>query len=164
MGLRFRLSRTLKRRPWFDDFKEEDIKYLYLIEKLNNSELTPAEFQGRALNTINSQYDYGWTLKAKHNGEMKPMVIVFGIKTADFIHIDDVVFMPWATVRNKLESVLKFLCVIKKQHILTMKNDYQESKFFHRLMDYKVIKQAGTIYTEEGRFPFYQTFVSRKDG
>lgn len=155
---RYRLYRTLKRSPRFEDFTENDLKYIYASYKLTGGDIEPEEFHKITLEEIDTSYDYAWTLKALHKDKLSPVGVIFGIENNGVINIVNVIWFKWATLRNKLESILKFLSIIRKKYLMTMNVPQEQKKFMLHLCHYGMLHRVGSlldIYQEPS--PLFQT-------
>src|SRR3989304_122510 len=109
-----RLSRTLKRPVSFRDLHEDDGKYFWLLYKLGKleifeKELNVNDFRKSLWTYIFKVYNYVWVLEAKTAKGYQPTGFLFGKMLGPIIEIGDMIWLPWATDRNKLESLVNFL-------------------------------------------------------
>ena len=159
---RYRLKRTLKRKSRFEDFQDQDVKYAYGSLKLQGQDIDPEVFQEKSLEYIYSHYDHVWTLKAKTSRGFIPVGYLYGVECNEFIHIIEVDWMEWASLRNKLETLLKFISVMRWKRVFTVQVPHSEIKFMERLCHYGMLHRSGTledIYDEKA--PLFQTRLKR---
>jgi hypothetical protein len=159
---KYRLYRTLKRKPRFRNFQDNDIKYLWAAYKLqiDDKDITPEAFQYVTLETIDTTYDYAWILEAPtKTHDIFPVGIIFGVKNNTFVNISDIEWFPWASKRNIVEASLHFAAKVREQETVTIAVKMKDKNTMEHFTKYGIITRIGTL---KGVFdnepaPFYQT-------
>lgn len=155
---RHRLYRTLKRKCYFRDFKEDDLKYVWASYKLEQPiDISAKQFHDEFINLIMSQYDYAWTLIAKTKYGKIPIGFIYGINVGPFIHVNNYQWFEWASVRNKLESILNFAVRIKRKHIITCALNIKFKPLYDHVIKYGVIRRIGNIFLRNEKAAIFQT-------
>lgn len=141
-----RLSRTLKRKPEFHGFGDEDIKYLWAAYKkgafrdIFTEDLDAKEFSEVAIEYILSVYTHAWVL-----GE-KPVGVVFGILTGPFIYLGSLEWFPWATKRQIVENLIGFLNGVRKELYCVWDCKEEDKKFYEYIARHGIIRRVGTLH------------------
>ena len=128
-----------------------------------SGDISPETFHEYTIDFIDTHYDYAWTLKGKTSKGVVPVGFIFGVENNGIINIVEVIWLSWASTRNKIESALKFLSVIRNKHLLIMQVPHKEIKFMVRLCNYGMLHRAGTlldVYDEPA--PLFQTRFRKK--
>lgn len=94
-------------------------------------------------------YAQAWTLCAKTREGKRPAAIVLlhqPDKRAAVLWMADVIWFPWATARNKLESIVYFMNAMRKDWLIMEFAVPNEQAFFDHVCRYGVMRRAGTLY------------------
>lgn len=142
-----RLKRTLKRKPVFRDLTGDDIKYVWAAYKKGaisqiKEGLNPADFKGEVTSYLLNNYHYHWVFENKKGD---PIGLFFGVDCRAFILAGDAIWFPWATSRNKVESMVNFFNEIKNYHYLVGYCDEKDKKFFVHIAKHGIIRRVGTL-------------------
>lgn len=134
----------------------DDLRYLYAAYKLGSfsidQDLNPTTFNDYIEDYLVNNYDYVFMV-----GNDKPFGMMLAISNSPVMTMQDVIWFPWATKRNKLEGWLNLLVELKKHTVVT---GYTKDKtFFVHLSRYGVIRRIGTLNTKQGSFAEFQTGV-----
>ena len=159
-----RLSRTLKRPVSFRDLHEDDGKYFWLLYKLGKleifeKELNVNDFRQTLWNYIFKIYDFVWVLEAKTLKGYQPAGFVFGKILGPINEIGDMLWMPWATERNKLESSVNFLNDMRKTTTLVWQCEAQDREFFTHVCRYGIARRVGTLILPDKQLMEFQTRI-----
>lgn len=140
-----RLNRTLKRNPRFHGLGEEDIKYLWAGYKKGSFKdifkegLSAKAFSEIAVEYILSVYTHAWVL-----GD-KPIGVVFGINVGPFIYLGSMEWFPWATKRQKIEHLIGFLNLTRKNLYCVFDCSEDDKKFYEYIARHGIIRRVGTL-------------------
>ena len=111
-----RLSRTLKRHPTIRAFGLPDMRYIWLLYRTNKlqhldglkpifaANPAPAEFMQTVATLLPEIYDYAWVLESG-----RAVGICFGLDCYRFIVIGDLIWLPWASARQRMETMTKLV-------------------------------------------------------
>lgn len=108
--------------------------------------VSPEEFREQAIQSLQEQYDYAWTLEAKMGKEYRPIGIIFGLWAGPFTLIGDMIWFPWATPRSIFEGVLNMAYKGKKDHLFIGYSTEKDKNFFVKLAQHGVIRRIGTVH------------------
>ncbi len=95
--------------------------------------------------------DFAHVLIAEHERGPKTPVGIVAAAYRDYWLSPHVEWFPWASARNKLESIVYYLHEMRRNHflILTIKGDDPKRSpdlhFFSHVKDYGVIRQIGVV-------------------
>ena len=139
---------------------EKDARIAYAVYRLgllpegwNPVEgLKPIDFIGVLDEFIASHYTHAYSVRSNDD----PICVVFGIGASEFIIIGDVIWNPKASNRQKIEAHSKFFTEINNSIVFS---DFDNKKFYERLMDYKILRRVGTVYKDGQRLAQFQTRV-----
>ena len=165
-------KRTLKRGCGFEPFNESHIRYCWAAYKKGafgpqvQEGLSPEEFKGdlltRTAQNINAGGDLFTLLAHTTKGILPVGIISIAISEAPFTIRQispHVVWMPWASGRNKLETILKFLVAAKEEGKPIITAREPDWNFFNRLCNYGVIRPVGKLrghYSDGGDARLYE--------
>lgn len=115
-------------------------------------DLNPQEFDEYYGKFMQNHYQYAWVLQND-----KPFGLFFGNDMGEVIHGLDMIWYPWATHRNKLEGMLKFITVIRKKKTFVWTSE--DKRFFNHICSYGVARRVGTLQLKGKTMAVYQTGV-----
>ena len=136
-----KLSIVLKRKPLYRNLEEDDIKYLWAVYKKNGGELNAKEYKEQLLSGVVSSYDYAWTMEVE-----KPVGVAFGIQAGPMVLFGDVQWFPWATRRNKYESMTNILNNLRKERLVIFYCNKEHNNFYIHISRMGVIRRVGHIH------------------
>ena len=159
----WRLKKTLARPVDFRLLEREDVRYLWVAYKKglladlggpfsDPPNMTPDEFKVEFEVLITTMYHGAWAMLAKTGNEYKPVGAVFGFwshpepKYATFMNVANMVWFPWATARNRIESALNFFNTIRMQFPMVEYAREKDKRFFEVLARHGVMRRIGTSY------------------
>jgi hypothetical protein len=142
---------TLKRNPAFRPVAEADLKWIgaawrkgglkALGEDFARTDLAPDEMLGRARELL-SRLPSAWMLEAPVQGRPRPVGLLAG--TVDDRRLTPhVLWFPWASKRNRLEAVVKFLNVARRDFVVLVWARRDEAKFFECVARHGILKRMG---------------------
>lgn len=159
----WRLKKTLSRRIEFRPIENDDVKYAWAAYKKGNlapmagpfaeGGLTAEEFKAAFEVAILTRYHAAWTLFAETPKGFIPVGFVLAFHShpdpmmSPFMIVGDIVWCPWATKRNKVESAVGFFSQIRNTIPMV---DYAHGdvnkKFFEMLARHGVMRRIGTTF------------------
>lgn len=122
---KWRLKKTLARRPQIRPIMAEDLKFLWASYKKGalssmggafaNGDMSPEQFS-QAFENAAQNYSEGWVIIADTRKGSIPAGLVLGKMDSlfPFMVIVGVAWFPWATKRNVIEGTVAFFDVIRK--------------------------------------------------
>ena len=94
-----------------------------------------------------------WILEAPNPVSAERDINPVGVMTAIINrHLMEphVYWFDWATERNKVETVLKFLTVMRFRAVCLIHCRSSEARFFDHIAKYKILRRIGTVYNYYG--------------
>ncbi len=89
----------------------------------------------------------------------KPVGLIQGQVTAHVVE-PHVYWFPWATPRNKVETILKYLAGMRFRAVVLVHASETDAVFFDHIAAYQVLRRIGTIHNYYGMMEnavLYQT-------
>ena len=142
--------------------EDGDLRYIWaaysmggfptLAERFADGKMDAAEFKKELGDELVANYDEAWTLSADSDKGPRPVGLVLGFCShwnpafSPFMIVADMIWFPWATPRNKIETTVKFFHEVRKttQMVEYSKREYQ--KFFDMVCAHGVLRRAGTSH------------------
>lgn len=153
---KWRLRRTLKRRFDYRPIEVDDIKYLWAAYKtgalatmgFEREDLSAAEFKSEMEKAIVERCHAAWTLSAETRKGFIPVGIVIAgwAPNASYLIVTGMVWMPWASNRNKLESMVGFLNGVRKDFPLMFYATPEHKRMYEVCAMHSVVRRVGTSY------------------
>jgi len=160
---KWRLKRTVSRKLDFRPIELDDVKYAWaayragalgsMREDWKEPKLTAAEFKDAFGREVISNYSSCWVLFANTPKGFLPVGFVLAFFShpnpllAPFQIIGDMVWFPWASRRNKVESAVNFFAKVRKEYPLT---EYARGgvakRFFEVMCQHGVMRRVGTTF------------------
>lgn len=160
---KWRLKRTLKRRTEFRPIEDDDCRYAWVAYKkgilktmgphFSDGSMGPEEFKKAFVVEVSTNYAGGWTLSAQTEKGFMPVGIVLGFYShpnpalAPFMIIGDMIWFPWASARNKIESAVAFFNAIRKQMPIVEYADENAKPFFEMIAQHGIMRRVGTTFS-----------------
>jgi hypothetical protein len=160
----WRLKKTLARKPDFRPIENDDLKYAWAAYKkgalasmggvFGGQDLSPAEFKEAFEKEVLDNYHGVWTLLAQD--PKRPIGFVLGFFShpnpakAPFMIVGDMIWMPWATPRNRLEAAVSFFASARKEMPMMEFASEDSKRFFEVIARHGVMRRVGTshnVYT-----------------
>ena len=144
---KFRRKRTLKRKPSFHEFTDADRKYIWAAYKLGafGDIGTQQEFDAR-LALYLSMNDKLYIFEAPTPRGRIPVGLVAGKFMGPVIWLVDAVWFPWASDRNKYESMVNLFQETRKHYVALFTCTIQDLKFYEKVAKHGVIRRVGTLH------------------
>lgn len=153
---KWRLKRTLKRRFDYRPIEIDDIKYLWAAYKtgaltamgLDRPDMSASEFKEAMERAIVEHCHAAWTLFAETRKGFIPVGIVIAAwaPNAPYLLVTGMVWMPWASNRNKLESMVGFLNGVRKDFPLMFYATPEHKRMYEVCAMHSVVRRVGTSY------------------
>lgn len=133
---------------------DADLKYFYAAYKGGvfafEESLAPAEFSAQMQNFL-AQFPAEWVFDAP----TKDGIIPVGIGLAAYVReeiviIGSIIWFPWASTRNKLESALNLIEATRQESTLLDFVEEGDQPFYIRLCKYGSARRIGTLYKLDG--------------
>lgn len=133
---------------------EADLKYFYAAYRQNVfplvSGLSPAEFSDQIRNFLTS-FPAEWVFDAPTKNGIIPVGVGLAANVLDeIIIIGKIIWFPWASLRNKLESALNLIEASRQENTLLDFADESDQPFYVRLCKYGSVRRVGTLYMLDG--------------
>lgn len=159
----WRLRKTLKRNISFRPSEAEDIRYAFAAYKkgslagmaapFDDPKMSPEEFKTAFEAVVTTRYHGAWTFF----GETKKGFIPIGFLLAFYSHplpsfspfmiVGDLVWFPWASTRNKIESAVNFFTKIRNEiPMVDYSHGEANKKFFEMLCRHGIMRRVGTMF------------------
>ncbi len=159
----WRLSKTLARKLSFRPIETEDTKYAWAAYKKGclvdmagpfvDTGMQPDQFKQTFETTVLTRYHGAWTLFAESKKGFLPVGIVFAFYShaehplSPFMIIGDMVWFPWATPRNKIESAVNFFDQIRKTvPMVDYAHGDTNKRFFETICRHGIMRRVGTTF------------------
>lgn len=89
--------------------------------------------------------DMDWIIEVKTERGLRPVGIILGqFRAADRAVEPHVDFFPWATLRNKLETMAQYITDVGKQYKIFVYTD-KEDRFWKRIWKYRMLRKGCSI-------------------
>ena len=88
-----------------------------------------------------------------------PIGLVVGKYIGPILQLIETTWFPWATARNKMESMTNLLNDLRKRYVVTFVCSIKDRDFFVNIAKHGVLRRVGTLYDlfTDGPAPFFQT-------
>lgn len=152
---KWRLRRTLRRSVDFRPIEDSDVPYAFAAYKLGSldpmgitSGLSAKDFKSEFEQTVLSRFFAAWTLFAGTRKGFIPVGMVFAEATPNkpFMTIDGMVWFPWSSKRNKIESAVNFLDRIRKEYPLMFYAVNEHKRMYEVCAMHGIVRRVGTSY------------------
>ena len=168
-GQRHKISRrrTLKRGAHYRSPRDADLKFLYAAYKKGVfEELQPGYDFDDFATIIIDDFEHGeyYIGVAPNNASAEhteiPVCLFSLLRRHQGLGEPHVIWFPWATDRNKIEIVLKFLTEMRRDMTLAIFAREEDAPFFERMKHYGVVKHGCKVFKfwpDGGNGRFYQS-------
>lgn len=162
MAAKWRLKKTLARKPSFRPIEHEDMKYIWAAyrkgalasmgEDFVSADMDAQAFAGRFEKEIIENYAGAWTLFAETTRGMIPVGLALGFyshpnpRFAPFMIVGDLVWFPWSTHRNRIESAVNFFHRIRSSIPMVEYARGEYKRFFEMICQHGVMRRIGTTH------------------
>ena len=126
-----------------------DIKYVYASHKMGKLDLenfetsaeTPEEFIADFYDYVMKLYNGQFTMIAETSKGQIPVgiaMMIQPVKEKNLLFIGDLLWFPWASARNKLESTVHLLNALRPDWLVIEFARQQDKEFFNHICKYVV--------------------------
>ncbi len=119
----------------------------------SETNLTADQFKPAFEQLVLARYHGAWTLFAETTRGFLPVGLVFAFFShhdqalSPFMILGDVIWFPWATSRNKIESAVGFFSKIRKEiPMMGYAHGDMDRKFFECLCKHAIMQRVGTTF------------------
>ncbi len=146
-------AKSLRRNPFYRTFQEEDEAYVWAayqqsgLEELSGffpEDLTPTTFHSRLTRTM--IHGVWFTLIAPVPDRDHIPVGLIGADIEDNRLEPHFCWYPWASPRNKVETVLCFLNDMRRDYTVIVRSKQKDWHFFERMCQYGIMRHCGRIF------------------
>lgn len=157
---RWRLKKTLARRLEFRPIERDDLRYVWAAykkgylasmgEQWASGEMDSAEFAKALEVEITTTYHGSWTLLAESRKGYVPIGLVLGFwshpnpRFAPFMIVGDMIWFPWASDRNRIESSVAFFHRVEVPMVEYARE--QHKRFFEMICKHGIMRRIGTSF------------------
>lgn len=123
-----------------------------LAERFADGKMDAVEFNKQLGEELVQNYDEAWILTAFNQKKIRPVGLVLAFSShwnptfSPFMIVADIIWFPWATPRNKIETTVKFFSEIRKEIQMVEYAKRDQQKFFDMVCAHGVMRRAGTSY------------------
>ena len=135
----------------FVEIEHEHAKWLWAAYKMGAfpdllQDISETDFAWE-IGPVLETYDFATIAKAKKPGRdgLTP-VGIFLVSLVGAHAEPHVIWFPWATPRNKLELVIKFLIALNKDYTTIVNSKEENKRFFEHLCKYGILRRIGIAY------------------
>lgn len=159
---RWRLKKTLRRKLDFRPIEREDMRYVWaaykkgalksLGEKFASGDMESGDFDIAFEAEIAANYHGAWTLFAETPRGFLPVGLVLGFyshpdpRFAPFMIVGDMIWFPWSSNRNRIESAVNFFNRIRHEIPMVEYADEQAKRFFEVIAQHGIVRRVGTSF------------------
>lgn len=158
----WKLKKTLARRLQFRPIGPEDLPYIWAAYRkgalapmhgaFTRNDMTAQQMREAFEQAIHDRYDREWTMLAETKKGFIPvgMLLAFHQHPVHevFMIVGDLIWFPWASARNRIESAVNFFNSIRKNTAMV---DYaygeENQRFFEVLCMHGVMRRCGTTFS-----------------
>lgn len=158
----WRLRKTLARRLEFRPVEREDMRYAYAAykngclasmgEKWASGEMDAVAFAQAFEVELTTVYHGAWALLAETRKGFIPVGVVLAFyshpdpRFAPFMVVGDMVWFPWATARNKIESAVNFFNRVRSERPMVEYASEKNKRFFEMICQHGIMRRVGTMH------------------
>lgn len=121
-------------------------------EVFSDTSMTAEEFRAAFHDTVIRNYDAAWTLFAPSPKGHIPVGLVVGFwphqnqRIQPFMFLGAMVWFPWATSRNRIESAVNFFNEIRKEIQMVEFAKQKDKRFFEIICSHGLMRRVGTMH------------------
>ena len=158
----WRLKKTLSRKLEFRPIEQEDMRYIWAAYKggslasmggvFSESGMNAEEFRAAFEVEITTRYHAAWTMFAETKKGFVPVGFVLGFYShpdpafSPFMIVGDMVWFPWASARNKVESAVNFFNRIRSETPMMEYARGDAKAFFEMIAKHGIMRRVGTSF------------------
>lgn len=154
---RWRLKRTLRRKPDFRPLEDGDIRFLWAAYRKGALASLGGEFAGETLaagefkdafgREVTANYDFGWTLL-----DPDPVGVLLAFRShpnpgrSPFLIVGDILWFPWSSPRQRIEAAINFFNEARKEAAFVEYARAEYRKFFEMIAKHGIMRRVGTSH------------------
>lgn len=158
----WRLRKTLAREVDFRAIEQTDVRYAWaaykkgalgdLGDKFKDMSMSADEFKVAFEVEVTTVFHGGWILIAPTKRGIMPVGLVLAFwshsdpRFAPFMNIGHILWFPWASARNKIESIVNFFSVIRHEVKMMQYANLTNKRLFEVIARHGVMRRVGTSY------------------
>ena len=158
----WRLKKTLARTQDFRPLERDDLRYIWAAYKKGSlasmggvfasPDMDSVDFSTAFEAEITTVYHAAWILMADTKRGIMPVGLVLGFyshpnpRFAPFMIIGDMIWFPWASKRNKVESAVNFFNRIRHEIKMVEYANEKAKKFFEMICQHGIMRRIGTSF------------------
>jgi len=140
----------------------DDRKYAYAAYKLGAfgpDRQADSEGFTKQLEDYLILHDVAFIVEAPTSKGRIPVGMIVGKYMGPTLYLGDTTWFPWASNRNKIESITNLLNELRRHYIVMFFCNMRDKEFYVNIAKHGVIRRIGTIYDllSEGPAPLFQT-------
>lgn len=118
------------------------------MEKLGafGEDMSPVEFRERFVRYVLGNGFSGWALIANSPKGHMPIGLALGETRRKLLMLGEIIWFPWASVRNKLEAALTFFNGLRDEMVVMEWAPHSERKSWEHICRYGIMRRVGTVY------------------
>jgi hypothetical protein len=137
--------------------EDADLKFVWAAYRLGAlTSLAPVferpgmksqEFAEVFVDHLLANFTDAWIAEAETLEGFKPAGLIIVWTRGRVIEIGDMVWFPWASARNTLESVVKFMDQLRRDFVVLEFARIEDKKFFERVAAHGVMRKIGHAHS-----------------
>lgn len=159
----WRLRKTLARRIETRPIEDADVRYAWASYKLGKfpiiaDGLGAAEFKPTFERMVLSDYPATWVVSAETAKGFMPVGIVFAsfAPLNAYLIIMGISWFPWASDRNKLEGVVAFFNMLRKQFSWIGYAKPEHKRVYEVCCMHGIMRRVGTVHFDDGPMAVFE--------
>lgn len=116
------------------------------------TDMNAEEFKAAFENEILTNYHGAWVIFAQNKREYGPVGFVLGFWShpdtakAPFMILGDMIWMPWASRRNRIEAAVHFFNVARNDIPMVEYAREKDKRFFEMIAKHGIMRRVGTMH------------------
>lgn len=149
----------------FRPLEMEDVRYVWAAYKkgalenlgFDGDEMSAAEFKDAFAKKVLEDYDAAWTQFGTTSKGYIPVGLIFGFwphaTKSPYMIVADMVWFPWATRRNVVESVVNFFNDMRKDIPMVEYARPEDKKLYETVCKHGIMRRVGTSHVVYPEIP-----------
>lgn len=158
----WRLRKTLRRKTEFRPIEDADCKFAWAAYRLKGIPsmgerfapgMAPEAFYEAFVDEVRTNYAGAWTLSAETARGFMPVGFVLAFfshpnpRLSPFMIVGDMIWMPWASARNRVEAAVAFFNGIRKDVPMVEYANDEAKPFFEMIAKHGIMRRVGTSFS-----------------
>lgn len=155
-------GKTLARKLHFRPIEREDLRYIWAAYKKGSlasmggifadTGMEAPDFEVAFEAEIKTTYHGAWALFADTKKGFIPVGLVLAFwshpdpRYSPFMIVGDMIWFPWASARNKIESAVNFFNAIRREIPMVEYADDKARRFFEVIAQHGIMRRVGTSF------------------